>query len=686
MKRRLFNIIPYLLCLLPICLFAQTSKIAEQDITGLWKGSLYNDSTKKFLPYEIAISEEKGKLTGYSYTLFEDSGKKEIGVKRIKIKKKDGEIIIEDVEMISNNFSVAPPKKVKVQGVLALYVNDTTMEMRGRWSTNKTWEYSQLTGSLQVKRSLAFKQMALYEKLQELKLEKDLSFVKADIKTQADIASVGKPVVKSKMIAEVPAVPADVNKPGEINDLAEKNKDVAIENKPGKTAQKIIEAPIAKTAVETPKEITSTKTPEPLVKTAPVTTVKTEQKSIDAPIAKTAMETPKEIASTITPKPLVKTAPVTPVKTEQKSINAPIAKTAVEIPKEIGSIKTRESLTKNEPVRPGINPTEQPVATASTIEKAPSVATANPVKKTISPVLKDSISKTLKDREQSIAKTTVTEKPATIKTVLPAKKTTEQLAKDSVSNKTKPAEDLAIKPVTPIIQPTEKKKDIVAASTVKKEKVLPEIEQPETIVPQPAAKNTAPVVTMKAPVQKDNKAATDIAKKPLVNEKPAASITPPVVKVVEPIKPVTTTAIVTIPEEKTAMPIVATAPVLKAAADVAERKMKNQQSVFFESDSLVLTLYDNGEVDGDTVSVLMNGQIIFAKQGLTEKANTKTIHIDKSMTDSISMVMYAESLGSIPPNTGLLIIMDGEKRYEVRFSADLQTNAAILLRRKPKEQ
>ena len=96
-------------------------------------------------------------------------------------------------------------------------------------------------------------------------------------------------------------------------------------------------------------------------------------------------------------------------------------------------------------------------------------------------------------------------------------------------------------------------------------------------------------------------------------------------------------------------------------------------------------MYDNGEVDGDTVSVLMNGQIIFAKQGLSEKANTKTIYINKSTTDSLSMVMYAESLGSIPPNTGLLIIMDGEKRYEVRFSADLQTNAAILLRRKQKE-
>jgi hypothetical protein len=134
-------------------------------------------------------------------------------------------------------------------------------------------------------------------------------------------------------------------------------------------------------------------------------------------------------------------------------------------------------------------------------------------------------------------------------------------------------------------------------------------------------------------------------------------------------------------------PPVVIAPVVQGAAlNVADRKMSKEQSVFFESDSLVLTLYDNGDVDGDTVSVLMNGEIIFAKQGLSTKANSKTIYLDKGMPDSLSMVMYAENLGSIPPNTGLLVIMDGEKRYEVRFSADLKTNSAILLRRRPKEK
>jgi hypothetical protein len=120
------------------------------------------------------------------------------------------------------------------------------------------------------------------------------------------------------------------------------------------------------------------------------------------------------------------------------------------------------------------------------------------------------------------------------------------------------------------------------------------------------------------------------------------------------------------------------------AAEIDKRITKADQSYYFESDSLVLTLYDNGDVDGDTVTVLMNGGIIFSKAGLTTKANTKTVYITPTM-DSVSLVMYAESLGEIPPNTGLLIVNDGDKRYEIRFSADLKTNAAIVLRRKKNE-
>ena len=70
----------FVILLLPLHLLAQ-------DITGVWTGTLYNDTTKQFLKYELAISEYDGKLSGYSHTIFVIDSVENIGVKSIKIKK-----------------------------------------------------------------------------------------------------------------------------------------------------------------------------------------------------------------------------------------------------------------------------------------------------------------------------------------------------------------------------------------------------------------------------------------------------------------------------------------------------------------------------------------------------------------------------------------------------------------------
>ena len=70
------------------------------------------------------------------------------------------------------------------------------------------------------------------------------------------------------------------------------------------------------------------------------------------------------------------------------------------------------------------------------------------------------------------------------------------------------------------------------------------------------------------------------------------------------------------------------------------------------------------------------------KQGLSTTAITKTIYMTPDLGDSLQLIMYAENLGSIPPNTGLLILQDGNDRYEIRFAGDLQKNAAIILKRR----
>ena len=121
--------------------------------------------------------------------------------------------------------------------------------------------------------------------------------------------------------------------------------------------------------------------------------------------------------------------------------------------------------------------------------------------------------------------------------------------------------------------------------------------------------------------------------------------------------------------------------ILAKAASIAGRKSEFSQMVSFKSDSLTLALYDNGEIDGDTVSIYLNGEVILSKQGLKSSAIKKTIYITPG-NEEFTLVLFAENLGRYPPNTGLLVVRDGEDIYNLRFSSDFQKNAGIVFRRK----
>lgn len=190
-------------------------------------------------------------------------------------------------------------------------------------------------------------------------------------------------------------------------------------------------------------------------------------------------------------------------------------------------------------------------------------------------------------------------------------------------------------------------------------------------------KTTAPTVQATAPVVKENK----------VPEKPVAVVTKtettshketvtktPAAETTKPVQPANTT--VTTAANK---PVQATRNMQK---ELETRKVETVQTIFFQSDSLVLELYDNGYVDGDSVSIIVNNQPLFPNLRLSEKAILKQLVITPSMGDSISLVMFAENLGSIAPNSGLAIIRDGKTQHRITFSGDLQRNAGIILRRK----
>lgn len=373
-KRYITGIFALLFCTTS---FAQS----EPDMTGLWTGLMFNDTTALNYRYEIAISEKNGKLTGYSQTFFILDGVEYYGVKKLKITIDGNKVITQDMKLIENNYPVKPPKGIAMISVLNFEMKKDVMMLSGMFETNQTRVYSHNTGYIHVEKKIDYKKSPLVQQLDKMGLMDELSFVPQER-------------------------PADA---------------VAVK-------------------AETVKE-------EPIVKAKPV-------------------------------------------------------------------------------------------------------------------------------------------------------------------EKEKPADEKVAKPRAAKVKEPVKEKEI--------------------------AKAKEPVV-----------AKEEVAKKE------------PEIKTTSEAKP------------------------KQAAAGIKGRIIETIQSVNYTSDSLVISLYDNGEVDGDTVSVLMNGEVIMPMVGLSTNAVRKTIYT-KEITDTIQIVMYAENLGALPPNTGLLIVYDGKDRYEIRFSGDLKKNAAIVFRRKQK--
>lgn len=123
-------------------------------------------------------------------------------------------------------------------------------------------------------------------------------------------------------------------------------------------------------------------------------------------------------------------------------------------------------------------------------------------------------------------------------------------------------------------------------------------------------------------------------------------------------------------------------PVTGDISKLEKRKNKVLKTIEVETDIINIDLYDNGEVDGDSISLFYNNKLLLSNKKLTTKAIHLSLDID-NQSDVSELVMFAENLGSIPPNTALMIVTDGPNRYEVRITSDLEKSGVIRFIHKP---
>ncbi len=530
-----------------------------QSLTGLWIGVLSNDSTtvRKDQSFEIALTEYKGKVYGYSRSEFIVDDVLYFVVKRVKGTIEGDICEVQDDEIIAYNFLGKLDKGIKVTSIFRRGESDSAWYLDGTWKTNQTKKYYSVTGRVSLEEEKDLTASKIFPHLEELKLANEVAFYK-DRKDGPPIVKLAKPETNRFTNSTKPID----------NPTTDKTIAVAKPNLPATSSN---------TSVE-------------------------EEKQPDAIVANS----------------VVKDETKTPVITADSKTQLP------------GNVSLQPAT----------------VLTNYSTDKQPDGIATNTVVKeeTKTPVISSEIKTRLPNG--------VSSQPA-VTAAINNKKTDDKIATNNnesslVNNKEVPATN---KPVAKVEYADNSYIDPNTGDIVR----------PKTKTTVPATKNNTPV---------NNEFAKSSPSINLTDNK------------TNPLHPQSEKTVTIDPVSLPAIPVVRTTVAERsgAAGSINDRKTEVSQVVNFRSDSLQIALYDNGQIDGDTVSVLMNGEIILAKQGLKASAIRKTIYIDNK--DEFTLVLYAENLGSYPPNTGLLIVRDGDDVYNLRFSSDFSKNAGIVFRRK----
>jgi hypothetical protein len=109
---------------------------------------------------------------------------------------------------------------------------------------------------------------------------------------------------------------------------------------------------------------------------------------------------------------------------------------------------------------------------------------------------------------------------------------------------------------------------------------------------------------------------------------------------------------------------------------VKESAFKEVPEVEVDTGTIQLDFYDNGEIDDDTISVFVNKKVLLSRERLSVKPSTTHIKIDLENTFQ-EIEMVAENLGRIPPNTALLIVTAGSRRYRLYLTSTEQKSAMV---------
>lgn len=117
--------------------------------------------------------------------------------------------------------------------------------------------------------------------------------------------------------------------------------------------------------------------------------------------------------------------------------------------------------------------------------------------------------------------------------------------------------------------------------------------------------------------------------------------------------------------------------VINYLTDLGDRKVKKGRTIIVHHETIEINVYDKYQVDGDSISLYYGDSLIAEHVALTHDMQTFTIRIDKNNPKQI--ILFAENLGSSPPNTAAMAVEDGRDETEVILSSDYDSCDSFMI-------
>lgn len=109
---------------------------------------------------------------------------------------------------------------------------------------------------------------------------------------------------------------------------------------------------------------------------------------------------------------------------------------------------------------------------------------------------------------------------------------------------------------------------------------------------------------------------------------------------------------------------------------IVESEFSHIREIKVDTGTLRLDFYDNAEIDGDSISVTVNNKTVVSHQRLGLKPISLDVKVSLDIPEQ-EVTMIGENLGTIPPNTALLIVTAGKKRYQLFLASNGKKNAQV---------